>query len=339
MKKIKMMVSTMAVMILLFSTVSAAEAELASGPVSLRPVTLGAGSGVYQQWSVIREYLRKTLPPGSNVDLVPASKGYPMTIAMISAGKGEISTVAEPSTVWAWKGVVVERFKKKRVTNIRAMIKLPKTSWILFFIDPRVAKKYNISSVGDVIRKKVPIKLATWPRGSFSDVSVRLALKEYGVSVEDFQSWGGKIFYGGPKDIVSYMKNKVANAYFGMCIGLKYAPIMNILASRKLLLLPIDEEKVKSLAAKYGYTLAVVPKGNYGGVQDTPAIAMDDVIIVRSDVPNNVVYTVTKIIIENIGEISKVATGFQNFDLKEAPKTFIPLHPGAKRYYVEAGAM
>ncbi len=307
--------------------------------VTLRPVTLGSGSGVYQQWSVMKGYLNKLFPSGSNLDILPASKGHPMTIELISAGQGEIGTVAEPSTMWAWKGIVTEKFKDSKIKNIRAVMKLPKTSWIPFFIDPDIVEEHKIATIQDIINKKVPLQIATWPKGSFSDLSVKLALEEYGVSLDDFASWGGHIYHGGPRDIVSYWKDRVANAYFGMCIGLKYPPMMDALSSRYLELVAIDKKVASSLVDKYGYILGTVPKGCYHSKKDVLSIAMNDVIIVNSDVPKDVVYTLTKMIVENIKEIKELTTGFQNFNIKKAPDTFLPLHPGATKYYQEKGVL
>ena len=63
--------------------------------------------------------------------------------------------------------------------------------------------------------------------------------------------------------------------------------------------------------------------------------------VTSADVPDDVVYEVTKAVFENLDDFRSLHPAFANLD----PKTMItdglsaPLHPGAVKYYKEKGWM
>jgi TRAP-type uncharacterized transport system substrate-binding protein len=66
-------------------------------------------------------------------------------------------------------------------------------------------------------------------------------------------------------------------------------------------------------------------------------------LLVRPDLPDSVVYTVTKTIIENAARLPKIHAALTDFDAKVAADPGLsgncPLHPGAVKYYKEVGMM
>ena len=66
------------------------------------------------------------------------------------------------------------------------------------------------------------------------------------------------------------------------------------------------------------------------------------ILIVRADLDEEVVYTVTKALLENKAALDKGHAGLKPFDPETAwkqEKLSVPLHPGAARYYKERGWM
>jgi TRAP transporter TAXI family solute receptor len=60
------------------------------------------------------------------------------------------------------------------------------------------------------------------------------------------------------------------------------------------------------------------------------------VLVVRSDVPDEVVYRVTKMIWENLGTLQDIHAATKDMQLERALRGMVaPLHPGALRYYRE----
>jgi len=83
----------------------------------------------------------------------------------------------------------------------------------------------------------------------------------------------------------------------------------------------------------------VIPKGTYDFLkEDYPTVCAFTAIVVRSDMPKDLVYEITKLIAEHKDEIAKAVSAFV-YDPNDAWKYGggLSLHPGAEQYYVEAG--
>jgi len=67
-------------------------------------------------------------------------------------------------------------------------------------------------------------------------------------------------------------------------------------------------------------------------------IAVKATLAVHKDVPDEVVYEMTKILYENIDELAKAHQVAKQIDMHKAFEgLMIPLHPGAIKYYEEQG--
>jgi TRAP-type uncharacterized transport system substrate-binding protein len=63
-------------------------------------------------------------------------------------------------------------------------------------------------------------------------------------------------------------------------------------------------------------------------------------IVVRDDIPEEVIYRFTKALWENLDALGRDLPEFSESDpRKAAARTLVPLHPGAARYYREIGAL
>ena len=64
-------------------------------------------------------------------------------------------------------------------------------------------------------------------------------------------------------------------------------------------------------------------------------------ILVNADVPVDIAYIFTKTIMENAEKLPKIHAALSDFDPKKAAEPALngncPLHPGAAKYYKEAG--
>ncbi|HLV59198.1 MAG TPA: TAXI family TRAP transporter solute-binding subunit, partial [Natronosporangium sp.] len=83
----------------------------------------------------------------------------------------------------------------------------------------------------------------------------------------------------------------------------------------------------------------VIRAGTYATVeQDTPTVALWNVVVVRSDFPEELAYEITKTLYGNVEQITQVYEAGEPYlvagTLSRSP---LPLHPGAVRYAEEAG--
>ncbi|RLI79747.1 C4-dicarboxylate ABC transporter substrate-binding protein [Archaeoglobales archaeon] len=106
-------------------------------------------------------------------------------------------------------------------------------------------------------------------------------------------------------------------------------------------LLPVPDDVVEKLHNE-GYPFYVkvtIPKDTYNGMdEDVQTIAVKSTLAVHKDVPDDVVYEMTKVLYENIDELAKAHQVAKQIDIHHAFEgLMIPLHPGAIKYYEEQG--
>ena len=105
----------------------------------------------------------------------------------------------------------------------------------------------------------------------------------------------------------------------------------------------VDNGAVDALVAgKPFYRKAVIPGGMYRGTDaDTNTFGVGATLVTSADVPDEVVYALTKSVFENMDQFRSLHPAFANLDPKQMVKDGLsaPLHPGAEKYYREAGLL
>ena len=90
------------------------------------------------------------------------------------------------------------------------------------------------------------------------------------------------------------------------------------------------------------YAQAVIPKGTYTGQKkDATTFGVKATVVTSADVSEELVYLVTKAVFENFDDFKKQHPAFGFLEKKNMIKDGLsaPLHPGAVKYYKEAGLM
>ena len=90
------------------------------------------------------------------------------------------------------------------------------------------------------------------------------------------------------------------------------------------------------------YRTAVIPAGMYRGSDaDVKTFGVGATFVSSTKVPEDVIYQVTKAVFENFDDFKKLHPAFANLKKEEMIKDGLsaPLHPGAAKYYKEAGLM
>ena len=108
-------------------------------------------------------------------------------------------------------------------------------------------------------------------------------------------------------------------------------------------LIPVTGPEVDQLLAQNPYDVkSVIPGGMYpGNDQDVETFGVKATLVTRADVPDDVVYEVTKAVFEHLDEFKKLHPAFAALQKQEMVTQALsaPLHPGAAKYYKEAGLM
>jgi TRAP transporter TAXI family solute receptor len=126
----------------------------------------------------------------------------------------------------------------------------------------------------------------------------------------DAMVWSGGLPTSGVTDLMTTMKTKAA-------------------------FVPLDRE-LAGLKSKYGpiYQATTIKKSTYGTPGDVPTIAVPNVLIVSTKMPDALAHDLAKVIFDRRQDLIKVHPEAANIDRAKAPKTEpVVLHPGAKKYY------
>jgi hypothetical protein len=108
-------------------------------------------------------------------------------------------------------------------------------------------------------------------------------------------------------------------------------------------LVAVSDAEVDALVeANPYYSKATIPGGMYrGNDEDVETFGVRATFVSSADVPEEVVYAVTKAVFENFEDFQKLHPAFATLEKEELTSAALsaPLHPGAEKYFQEAGLM
>ncbi len=305
----------------------------AQPPVTLAFATLDTGSAWYVYGATMAELLRKTLPPGSNVDVKPRAGGVgnPRLVARNETPLGLSFTVTNR---WAYEGK--EAYDTK-LENLRALVGGLDTYYLVAI----TSRKLGISSIREIKDRKLPVKMYSQPVGSLGEFAGRQLLRSAGVSYNDLRTWGGSTQHVGYNIIVDAFKDGRADVLIAV-ITPKHPSISEIVSSVDVKFLGLDPETITGLGP-LGYVPATMPPDTFKNqTEPVKTVGFPTVLITNKDLPEPLAYTITKTVIDNKDALVRGHAGLVEFDPKTAwqpEKVGIPLHSGAERAYREKGWM
>ncbi len=313
-------------------TVSTVQAQTPA-PVNLAFATLDTGSAWYVYGATIAELLRKTLPPGSNIDVKPRAGGVgnPRLVARNETPLGLSFTVTNR---WAHDGK--EAYTEK-LENLRALV----GGFDTYYLVAMATKRLGISSVREIRDKKLPVRVYTQPVGALGEFAGRQLLRAAGLGYNEIRGFGGSTQHVGYNVIIDAFKDGRADILFAV-VTPKHPSVSEIVSSVDVEFLGLDPETTKALLP-LGYTAATMPPETFKG-QSKPVttVGFPTVLITNTDLPEPIAYTVTKTVLENKDALVRGHGGLAAFNPQTAwqpDRVGIPLHPGAERAYREKGWM
>jgi TRAP transporter TAXI family solute receptor len=300
----------------------------ATWAVTLKAAAGGAGGGWYQAFSQIVQ-LVKEKEPSINIKVVPGS-GL-ANPPRVNSGEVQMGFAFPPFINAASNGKAPY---KKAYPNIRTIaVGFGKNP--LQFV---VTQDSGINSVEEIVQNKIPLKLAADRVGTTDEWCTKTVLGFYNVTYKDIKKWGGKVMHLGYGDIETQLKDRNANSTF-VIISPPASILTSVAISRPIRLLEMPQPLMDFLINDWSFSPSVIAKGTYKGQdQDVPTALLSTAIMVRKDVPEDVVYKITKVIMENPERIRKISPTFKDFTPANAVKgTGADLHPGTMKYAKEKG--
>jgi len=167
--------------------------------------------------------------------------------------------------------------------------------------------------------------------GSGTEETARLIIESYGLRYSDlradFSSFG---------EIAEQMQKGRLDAGF-IVANYPVPAIIEIGEASGMRLIPMDREMINRSGGRYlFFRPLVIPAGTYRDqAADVTTLAVDNVLICREDLDENLVYALTKTLFDALPDLVQTHVAAKAVSVEGGPATPLPLHPGAARFYRE----
>ncbi len=287
-------------------------------------VGTGATGGAYYPIGVaLADIMTKALGTQATAEVTGGSLD---NLQLINKGECDIGIVQGNNMMDAYEGT--GSYKDGKYENIAALFGgLSKG-----YFQVVVLENSSIKSMGDLVGKKVIMG----PAGNGAIAVANTIWGKYGFSTDDIQAT-----YVAYDDGISQLEDGNCDAVV-IQTAIPASAIQQLAAGgHKFRLLSVDEDKAKELCDAYGYfgygTIKTTVYDNM--VEEANTMYISNMVAVRADLDEEIVYQITKAIFENIDTVKESHKAASGLTLEGAVKVSIPMHPGAERYFKEIGAI
>ncbi|MFN3984123.1 MAG: TAXI family TRAP transporter solute-binding subunit [Rhodocyclaceae bacterium] len=297
-------------------------APLAVAQQQLSISTGGTGGVYYPLGGGLAELINKYVDGHSAVAEVTGASVENM--GLIGRGDSDLALALADTVYQAYTGT--GRFEDRRIEKTRALASVyPNAVQIV------TLKGTGIASLQDLKGKRVSVGAP----GSGTEVNAKALLEANGISYDDISVQ--RLNFNETADA---LRDGDIDAGF-WSVGPPTSSILNLAVTRDIALVALTDEEIgnaRKLEPVFApYTLRA---GMYDKVDEAvKTISIPNVLVVNADMPDDLAYSITKVLFEKVGELIAIHPAANDttveFSLTSTP---VPLHPGALRYYQEIGA-
>jgi uncharacterized protein len=307
--------------------VSGASAE---APKFFKIVSTSPGGLWHTFGTQLADKLGKKFPEMS-VSHVPG--GSNTNHKLVSSGEAQMGFSFTPTSIEAYQGVGEFDQKWQDVQVIGTFYPA--------YLHAVVRAGTDIKSMSDLQGKVISPGKREW---STAKISMQI-LKQFGITEETLQQNGGQMQYLGFGDVTNMMQDRRLDGF--MYYASVPSPLLLKLSEQPGIDVPpytkAEVDKIMpTLEPKGAFVEMTYPEKPYKGVAGGfPVPVMWSIFVVNKDVPEEVVYELTKILYED-KDLKKFMGADPSLSVKDATSSLkggaIPFHPGAQRYLEEKGA-
>ncbi|MCE7030386.1 TAXI family TRAP transporter solute-binding subunit [Jiella avicenniae] len=286
-------------------------------------VLTGGTSGVYYPLGVALAKVYSDNIEGVKTQ-VQSTKASVENIKLVTQGRGEIGFALGDSVKAAAEGDAEAGFPEK-VEKLRAIAAIYPN-----YVQIVASKDSGITDLEGLKGKA----LSVGAPASGTELNARAIFEAAGMSYDDL----GKTEYLPFAESVELIKNRQLDATL-QSAGLGVASIRDLAASLPITVVAVPAAIAEKLGAPF--QAVEIPAGTYDGQdQAVPTLAITNILVTSSDVDEELAYQMTKQLFEHLPELVAAHNAAKAIDPKTAAKNLpVPLHPGAERYYKEAGLL
>lgn len=292
-----------------------------------------AGSGIGEPWWVIGDVTRRLLEPqGYEVEVLSES-GSTNNPRYVGGGKADVGACVVQTLSWAIRREHL--FKDDDIAPLRAIGRLVRPAWLA------AAARWELGfkSLREIGESDFPVRIQTHDLSSIAGVVPNELLKFYNLSKEEVEARGGTVtqigqgdFRAGDADVI------VANLYMGRTAITKHW--YSASEHENLRFFDFDEELLDHFAARGEGAPGEIPFHFLRGVDRRVKVLernLDIIIYVPESADEQFVHDLAKTYDENREMFFNQAFHVVWDPAAVTSTAPLELHPGARRYYEEAG--
>lgn len=281
--------------------------------------TADSGGTMYPVGRAIAQILNEAVPT-LKIN-ISASRGSLSNVKGLQAGQVDMALVSADVAYSAYSGT--GEFNNDQMAELRAIgaVYLSYSNWV-------AKKEPGLVYVHDLFGKRISVG----PEDSTTEVSSMMALKALGIDGTNtrLQNYG----LGSGSEA---LKQGAVDAVHGLA-GIPIKSMADLADTQPCrLLIYTDEELEQILSGNSQFIKAVIPAGTYKGqTEDVETFGVKCLLCVSESMDADLVYMITMYLHQHMDELTQQKQTEPNFISREL---YIPLHPGAERYYQEAGLL
>jgi TRAP transporter TAXI family solute receptor len=171
-------------------------------------------------------------------------------------------------------------------------------------------------------------------RGLSCDLQTQRLLGLHNMSYDDV-----KVQFLSFSDAAGNFIDRHLDALMFITVPFPFAPVINVATQMNIKLMSLSDDDIAKLVKYPGVARYTLPAGLYKGV-DYPVngICVYSFIMVRKDMPEDIVYAMAKTIADNLNSYGNVLVSMKYVTPKGlCADVGIPYHPGAEKYFRQRG--
>lgn len=315
----------------LCSTLVAAGVQAAS---TASIISQPPGNGWYTYGTTFSQLIPRATNDEYKIKLIPRGGGMTNPV-VVNQEKADFGFATSNAAVWARDGLT-DIYKGRTNKELRMVLDNVQQAYTI-----TVARKAWVDQTGNDTWEKIinadKVIIAMKPTGSQVPIIADYIFESLGTDFETLKK-EGKIVQMGSGQASQMMRDNAIDVYIDN-VPAMHPNLTEMTLTSDVTYIPYSDKTLKDLA-KVGLPTGTMPSGTYDGqTADYVNPVSATVFLTNSKVSDDVVYNVTKTLVENQDEIKKSHSPLKFWHPEEIGQAeqLVELHPGAAKYYKEQG--
>ena len=287
-------------------------------PKSIAIGTASPGGTYYVYGQALADILSSEL--GIEVT-AEATQGSTRNIILLETGQATLGMITMGIGWEAWNGTA-EWTKGRRFRAMRAILPMYNSPFTI-----AVPKRLGVRSPSELAGKR----LGVGPRAGTSGTYFPRIFEALGIPVT--------FIYGSLEEMASQVIGGQLDGV-ALATGAPAPALLELEAKEPLEFIPFTPEQLGTLMGlMLELSATTLPRATYPSLtEDYPTLGNFNFVVAHKDLPEDLVYRVVKAVYDNYERLVRAhSAGKETLPANVTRDTFLPLHPGAARYYREIG--